>query len=195
MSMATEEGVTISVESRPSLEELRAWRAQRGVTHVRLNGGTHELVADRPQSADLIRLLRDCASALLTVEWDGHVQLPSVRLLTHLSPPGGAAASSSKALWHELSSPFGLYVRHGPGFRLIRDRRAGGAAVNTTLDDPAEVAVYDRLAEVVDVTTVDSRDCELISDFVACGLAMSFGTKALALATRFGRWPVPSVAV
>jgi len=180
----------LRVDAWPAAAELARLRDQDGVTGVEAAGRVRLGEDDPVGLASWLVSLRDAASALMTVRWAGELALPPELItdLVHLAPPEPVGPAAK--LWRDRHPGSGLYYRRGPGFILIKDLRQSRTRMNITLDDPAELELFERITQPVDADELTGLRTQL-TEFLDAGLAHRTGPLVVGIATHLRRWPIP----
>jgi hypothetical protein len=163
--------------------------------------GVRRVGLDRPvdltggmEEATLVRamvLLRELTGWGVVVAWR---LLPGPyteiwQRLNHLYPPaelvGRPESGEIVRAWRSTFYLCKCVYRHGPGFVEVRDRRSGSLA-RFVIDDPAYLAVVERL---VDGAPARELDPEVLGDLVTEGLAGLIGDLAWWLPYRCAAGP------
>ncbi|WP_406863717.1 DUF5825 family protein [Streptomyces sp. HUAS MG47] len=143
-------------------------------------------------TADAVRLLRDCQSAARTLRWAPDTDDPpfDTALLHHLPPPETGAPA-----WRERYAYGLLYHRRGPGFVTVMDRRDPAASARFTLDAPALVEAFLSVQEPAELDALDASVRESVALLAEERLVLVTDGWAVALPPRLRRWPVPCTSV
>jgi uncharacterized protein DUF5825 len=184
----------LPADGLPGGPELVRLRDDEGVTEVEVVGSVRLDERDPSGLTSWLAWLRDAASALVAVRWTGQVILaPSlISNIVHLPPPESAGAATRP--WLDLHAKSALYYRRGPGFITVKDLRRSRQRMNITLDDPAELDLFERIARPVEVGTLTRFEGQL-DEFLDAGLAYRVGNLVVGIATHLRRWPIPHTAV
>jgi len=184
----------------PTTQQL-ARAVSQGVMEVRVPWDMELGPEKAAQSAEFIRFLRDCTAYRVKVNWQGSV-LPQVRsrALHHLLPPTLNEVEPPVALrtWSESHS-YGLcYWRSGPGFMVIKDKRAGqGEGARFTLENGPLRDIFTQLAEpkrweqLKDIPDIK----EVLDSLQEEDLVLKLDDWFVALPYQIRHWPVPAQAI
>ncbi|MEQ4724358.1 DUF5825 family protein [Nonomuraea sp. B19D2] len=181
--------------SYPSRADLTAL-STRDVVDI---PGTIRLDPGSPQEyLEAIRFLRDCAACGVTVHWTGECPTPAVAdALTHLPPPQAPlAAGLHEQLrhWRAAYRRGAFYLRRGPGFRIVHDRRPLHAKpLRMIVGDDRLIDAMEAGDEVIRIE--DHPVPPAIRHLVKAGLMLAAGDYALTLPYRLTAWPIPAYSV
>lgn len=175
----------------PSHTELARLRDDEGVTEVEAVGSIRLDERDPAGLMSWLVSLRDATSALVAVRWSGPVNLPAplISSIVHLPPP-----ASTGQPWQDLHPGSALYYRRGPGFILVKDRRRSRPRMIITLDDPAELELFDLITRPVEADKLTPFHPHL-DEFLDAGLACRAGDLVVGVATHLRRWPIPHTGI
>jgi hypothetical protein len=176
----------------PSVTELARLRDTAGITEIEVTDPVQLNERDPVTLTSWLASLRDAVSALVTVRWTGQVTLPPtlVTNLVHLPPP----TDTENQPWHDLHPGSALYFRRGPGFIQIKDTRRNRHRMIITLDHPAELELFERIARPVDIGELAGLHRHL-HEFLDAGLAYQAGDLVVGLTTHLRRWPIPHTGI
>ncbi|MFJ9847083.1 DUF5825 family protein [Kitasatospora sp. NPDC101155] len=173
---------------------------------VRLGAG------GRP-AAEAVRLLRECQSHVLPVQWsllpdDPVLRDPSaadfaLHHLHHLPPPADASGhpadpAARPAPLSDWRSAYGygrFYYRQGPGFLQVRDRRDPDASARFALDHPDLVATFLACLTPTALDDLSGTGREAVSVLASEGLVLVTRGWAVTLPPRIRHWTVPDTGV
>jgi hypothetical protein len=189
---ARQPAVRLPPDDWPDLTELARLRDTQGVTEIEVIGPIRLDERDPVTLTSWLASLRDAVTALVAVRWTGQVTLPPplVATLVHLPPPTGTDNQS----WHDLHPGSALYFRRGPGFIQIKDTRRSRPRMIITLDNPAELELFQRIARPVGIGELAGLHDQL-HEFLDAGLAYQAGDLVVGIATHLRRWPIPHTGI
>lgn len=133
--------------------------------------------------------LRDRTSVAEPVAWNASSwNGVDPKPLHHLCPPTGPSPADPVGRWR-TEHRFGLcYYRRGPGFVIVYDRRAAASCPESLLDDPVELALFDRLSSPGAI----AHDEPGASRLHELNLLLEVGGLAVALPYRERRLAMPT---
>lgn len=137
----------------------------------------------------LVGTLREAMERSERVEWSTPAD-PSpglVRLVEHLPPPRGSGPTLDA--WRERHLYGALYVRHGPGFLSIRERRTQWPASVTTLAGDSALSCWAKLRRPT------RHRCGICEELEADGLVLRVRGLATRLPYRLRFPPTPFLAI
>lgn len=147
---------------------------------------------------EAVRFLRDCAACGVTVRWTGRCSDASIaNAMTHLPPPLTPLDSQlgeQLSGWRRAYRRGVYYLRKGPGFRIVHDRRS-------LHQKPLRMVITDeRLVDALEAgeTVIDIEHSPLpaaVHHLAEAGLMMAAGGYAVTLPYRLPAWPIPAYSV
>ncbi|NQE89345.1 DUF5825 family protein [Nocardia terpenica] len=130
--------------------------------------------------------LRDMTARGESVRWTCAADADTVAPLQHLAPPLWLKPGVEPTVWRARHRPCQFYFRRGPGFVIIHDERSG-SAVETLLDDPEHLVLFERLHHPGAL-----RPGSATSALRAAGLLFELGDKGVVLPYRLSRLALPT---
>ncbi|MFC5775856.1 DUF5825 family protein [Ectobacillus antri] len=179
----------------PSVTEILTFIHQ-GITRIEVQGAV--VLEDSYQSLEFIRFLRDVTSFGMRITWGGYIdnKFP-VEKLTHLYPPelSVQGISTDQVTKWQNSYRFGLhFMRKGPGFILLKDRRPFRTPVTFTIGDPIICSVFEKLTTPLRQTEDTLTDGEIaaIKLLLNHNLVLALSDSVIRLPYRINKWPIPA---
>ncbi|MFD9623907.1 DUF5825 family protein [Streptomyces virginiae] len=145
----------------------------------------------------LIYLLRECATAGISVHWAVDVAPKwDTRLMHHLPPPQRGAKTDPKIeSWIDSYRHTSFFYRRGPGFYLINDSRYSKYAKRYRLRLDGQSDRFEQIQEVCNISSSNQEIHELISKIEPIGVVFRLSDWVISLPHRMLKWPVPSWSV
>ena len=180
----------------PSEPEIRLL-LDAGVTRLSLAPSDCVVLSTEDHThLDFLRLLRDCVSWGMQVDWRAmHDSRYPLQELSHLPPPTEDGATRSA--WGEKYQFGKMYWRRGPGFITVKDTRASDRAARFVLDDSDSLHVFMTCqcpAEISDVAKSSER-LQALSGMIEERLILRIAGRVLTLPVRACKWPIPYMSV
>lgn len=149
--------------------------------------------ADAEQTVTILSLVRELTSHGMEVDWRARLaaDAPEWWVFCHLFPPSaldGPRGDEALAAWRGTYHLGRCFLRRGPGFVQIRDRRHGGFR-RLTISDRAYLAAIDALLTGRGTEAVPEP---IVSVFERQHLAVRFGDQVWWAPCPLRRWPLPS---
>lgn len=148
---------------------------------------------DASQSIPVLSFVRELTSHGMEVDWRARLvpDSPQWWVFGHLFPPSvleGPGGDELLARWRSRYHVGRCFLRRGPGFVQIRDRRHGGLRRLTIADGEYLAAIEALLAD----RGADSVPDQVVSVFEKQNLAVRIGGDVWWAPYRLQRWPLPS---
>jgi hypothetical protein len=148
---------------------------------------------DAEQTVAVLSLVRELTSHGMEVDWRARLAAdgPEWWVFGHLFPPSaldGPRGAEALAAWRSKYHVGRCFLRRGPGFVQIRDRRHGGFR-RLTVSDGGYLAAIDALLAGRGANAVPAP---IVSAFEKQHLAVRFGDEVWWAPYRLQRWPLPS---
>ena len=183
-------------DALPSDAEIRSM-LDHGVSRILLAPGEHVSLSTEDEShLGFLRLLRDCASWGISVDWRAaHESGYPLQELVHLPPPN--EDSATRSAW-DGEYRFGkMFWRNGPGFVLVKDTRDSDRSARFTLDDPESLSVFFACQRPTDILAAATtpKEREVLLAMIEERVVFRVAESVLVLAVRARRWPIPYMSV
>jgi hypothetical protein len=141
----------------------------------------------------VLSLVRELTSHGMEVDWRARLAPdgPEWWVFGHLFPPSaldGPGGAEALAAWRAKYHVGRCFLRRGPGFVQIRDRRQGGFR-RLTISDGTYLAAIDALLSGHGTDAVPEP---VLAAFLKQRLAVRFGSEVWWAPYRLQRWPLPS---
>jgi hypothetical protein len=141
----------------------------------------------------VLSFVRELTSHGMEVDWRARLvpDSPQWWVFGHLFPPStleGPGGDELLALWRSRYHVGRCFLRRGPGFVQIRDRRHGGLRRLTIADGEYLAAIEALLADRGAASVPD----QVVSVFEKQNLAVRIGGDVWWAPYRLARWPLPS---
>ncbi|MFF9275066.1 DUF5825 family protein [Streptomyces griseosporeus] len=148
---------------------------------------------DPGQTVAVLSLVRELTSRGMEVDWRARLAPdgPEWWVFGHLFPPSaldGPGGAEALVAWRAKYHVGRCFLRRGPGFVQIRDRRQGGFR-RLTISDGTYLAAIDALLSGQGADTVPEP---VLAAFLKQRLAVRFGSEVWWAPYRLQRWPLPS---
>ncbi|MFE0459565.1 DUF5825 family protein [Kitasatospora sp. NPDC058965] len=148
---------------------------------------------DPEQTVAVLSLVRELTSHGMEVDWRARLAPdgPAWWVFGHLFPPAaveGPGGDEALLAWRTKYHIGRCFMRRGPGFVQIRDRRHAGFR-RLTIADSAYLTAIDALLAGRDTDAVPEP---IVSAFEQQHLAVRFGDRIWWAPYRLQRWPLPS---
>ncbi|PXX71594.1 hypothetical protein DFR70_1011028 [Nocardia tenerifensis] len=135
---------------------------------------------------DFVADLRDLTARGESIRWSCDAEPKILARLHHLVPPLYLASGVQPTDWRARHRPGQFYFRRGPGFVIVYDGRSGDET-ETVIDDPEQLALFDRLHRPGAVPP-----CPATAALRALGVLFELGGKGITLPYRLARLTLPT---
>ncbi len=148
---------------------------------------------DAERTTQVLSLVRELSSRGVEVDWRARLVPggPEWWVFGHLFPPAvleGPGGDEALASWRSRYHVGRCFLRRGPGFVQIRDRRHGGFR-RLTISDAAYLTAIDALLAG---RGADAVPAPIVTAFEKQHLAVRFESEIWWAPYRLQRWPLPS---
>lgn len=179
----------------PSSKEISTL-LHKGITLIEIQGQV--VLEDSYQSLEFIRFLRDVTSYGIRIIWGGHIDNTfPIEQLAHLYPPELSiqGINIERIMQWQNSYKFGLYfMRQGPDFFILKDKRPFRSPVTFTIGDPTMRSTFEKLNAPIKWNDGNLDEAEIAAAKLLLDhcLVLSLADSVIRLPYRINKWPIPA---